>query len=529
MNGTEFWKESLIERQPIALRRLLADAGIVDADIYGNPEVMVTGVSVNARQTARNEMFVALTGTAVDSHMLLGEAVDAGASVLLTERESAPYPGVTTVRIPSTRQSLGYIAHAYYRFPARAMRVTGVTGTNGKTSTTHILAHLLRSAGHRVGLIGTLGAEMGDGYVDFGVTTPGPVDLARLFHTMDKRRVDSVVMEVSSHAIDQGRINGIRFRGAALTNVTHDHLDYHKTFENYMMCKRRLFTDYVARTPGSMALFNADDPVGEELCDSYAGDHMAYSTAEGARTPVALRNVTALPHESRFTLIIEGREADVCTPLVGAFNLSNMLAAAGCAWSMGMEVEAIAAALGTMRQVPGRFEFVNVGQPFSVVVDYAHTPDALERVLRTARRYATGRLICVFGCGGDRDRSKRPRMGRIAGDLCDYIVVTNDNPRNEDPMGIARGIVEGILDSSLKANRYVIEYDRRIAIERAVALAAPGDVVVIAGKGHEPYQEISGHRFHFDDREVARAVLADQYGQDPETPAPTPNMESVAS
>ncbi|MCC5875240.1 MAG: UDP-N-acetylmuramoyl-L-alanyl-D-glutamate--2,6-diaminopimelate ligase [Candidatus Sumerlaeia bacterium] len=516
----------MIERRPIMLTRLLEEAGLGHADIIGNPQVMVTSLSVHAQRTARNGLFVALVGTRVDTHMLLGEAVDAGAAVLMVERECMPYPGVTIVRVKNTRQALGYLAQAFHGRPTRAMNVCGITGTNGKTSTAQQLGSILRTAGARVGIIGTLGATFAGRHLDFHTTTPGPLDLASLLAEMEKERVGSVVMEVSSHAIDQGRINGIPFRCGALTNISHDHLDYHGSFENYLLCKRSFFTDYVASTPGSVSVLNLDDALGMELCDSYQGEHLAYSL-ESSDADIHAENIQFERHLTRFDLLINGSRHGVCTSIAGQYNVANMLAAAGCAYSMGVDPATIAEGLEVAPQVPGRLEFINEGQAFPVIVDYAHTPDALERVLRVARRYTQDRLIVVFGCGGDRDRRKRPVMGRTAGNLADFVIVTNDNPRTEDPDLIASHTLEGILGSSLKSNRYMVELNRADAIMRAIELALPGDTVLIAGKGHEDYQEVGTMRVHFDDREFARECLRAIVAKNT-TPLPTdtPLLES---
>lgn len=516
----------MIERRPMMLTRLLEEAGLAHADIIGNPQVMVTSLSVHAKSTARNGLFVALVGTSMDSHMLLGEAVDAGAAVLMVERESMPYPGVTMVRVKNTRQALGHLAQAFHGRPTRAMNVCGITGTNGKTSTAQQLASILATAGARVGVIGTLGASFAGRRMDYNTTTPGPLELATILSEMEKERVGSVVMEVSSHAIDQGRINGIPFRCGALTNISHDHLDYHGTFENYLLCKRSFFTDHVAPTPGSVSVLNLDDALGMELCDSYEGEHLAYSIDSG-HGDIQAENLRFDRHLTRFDLVINGSLHPVCTSIAGKYNVANMLAAAGCAFSMGVEPAAIAEGLEVAPQVPGRLEFINEGQPFHVIVDYAHTPDALERVMRVARGYTEERLIVVFGCGGDRDRSKRPIMGRKAGDLGDFVIVTNDNPRTEDPELIASHTLEGILQSSLKSNRYAVELNRADAIARAIELALPGDTVLIAGKGHEDYQEVGTMRVHFDDREVARECIR-ALAVKPTTP-PTTDMPLLES
>jgi UDP-N-acetylmuramoyl-L-alanyl-D-glutamate--2,6-diaminopimelate ligase len=486
---------------------LLETAGLRSATILGNPDAMITGVSTHAQRTQRNEMFVAITGTTLDSHMLVPEAWNAGAAAFLVEKDAPQYPGATTVVVPNTRQALGHIAHAFHNHPTRAMKVCGVTGTNGKTTTTHLIYDILRFAGMKAGLIGTLGASFGERSIPTGTTTPDPLGLAMVLAEMEQDNVEAVVMEVSSHGIDQGRVNGMRFRAGALTNITQDHLDYHGTFENYANCKKRFFREYVAPNPGSVSCINLDDPAGVELAENYPSDYLTYSAAGQPRASVLGEDPHFLPNGIDFTLCFEDERIPVRSPLVGPFNLSNMLCAAACCHSLGVGLKDIARGLENVRAVPGRFEYISEGQPFTVIVDYAHTPDALERTLRTARRICGGRLLTVFGCGGDRDRGKRPVMGKIAGDFSDFVVVTNDNPRTENPQQIARNIVEGILQSSLKSNRYHIVLDRFQAIDQALNLAVPGDVVLIAGKGHEDYQDIGVKRLPFDDRAVSRQIL----------------------
>lgn len=513
---------------PIPLTRLLDDAGLHEADITGNANVVVTGISTHAQATSRSEMFVALVGNRIDSHMLLSEAVEAGAAVLLVDRDTAPYPGVTQVRVANTRQALGHLAQAFHGRPTRAMNVCGITGTNGKTSTTQHLGTILRIAGARVGMIGTLGAQFAGETIAFPTTTPGPLELAGVLARMERANIGNVVMEVSSHAVDQGRINGIPFRCGALTNISRDHLDYHGSFESYMLCKRRFFTDHVATTPGSFAVLNVEDPLGEELFDSYTEDLLSYSV-ESPLGDVRAENINLGLHRTTFDLVIDGRPHHVRTALGGMFNVANLIAAAACAFSLGVDVPTIAEGLEHAPQVPGRLEFIDEGQAFRVIVDYAHTPDALERVLRVARRYTQERLLVVFGCGGDRDRGKRPLMGRAAGDLADFVVVTNDNPRTEDPERVTRHIIEGVLQSRLKSNRYMVEHDRQTAIARACEMALPGDVVVIAGKGHEDYQEVGTIRLPFDDRQVARDVLRALPSASPSSPAADiPAMEALS-
>ena len=492
---------------PVSLLHLISSSRLVAADIYGNPDVMITGISTRAQTVERNQLFAAILGTKTDSHMLISEAVARGASAILVEKDIPPYPGVTMVRVPDSRMALGPIAHAFHGNPSRAMTVVGVTGTNGKTTTASMVASILTRAGRKTGLIGTLGAFWDGKYVDAHITTPDAMTLARYFAAMEEDSVQAVVMEASSHGIHQARLAGLPFHAGVLTNVTQDHLDYHGDYPSYIATKRQFFFDHVDPTPGATACFNLDDPIGEELAHSYMGDHRTYARRDGLGADFHAEDICFRVDGTSFTLHFGGESVAVNARMLGAFNLSNMLAAAAAAHSLGIDLQTIALGLEEVGPISGRFERIDHGQPFQVIVDFAHTPDALEKVLQTARSLTSGDLITVFGCGGDRDRTKRPHMGKVVGRRSDYAIVTSDNPRFEDPERIARGALEGLLQSGLKPASYQVVLDRALAIERALLLAKPGDCVVIAGKGHETYQEVCGRKLDFDDRVIARQVL----------------------
>lgn len=511
-------------RRPKTLMELIARSGLGTVSIVGNPDVQISGLGVNAQKIRRGQLFVAIAGTRTDSHMMVGDAVGAGAAAVLVERDVPSYPGVTIVRVPNTRQALGLLAQAWHGHPARSFPICGITGTNGKTTTSNLVSSILKHAGLRTGVIGTLGAFFNGKSVDLGATTPSPTDLAEIFEAMEQERIDAVAMECSSHAIDQYRLAGIPIRVGAILNVTQDHLDYHGTIENYANCKKRLFTEYVLPTRGGVSCFNVDDPIGRELAASYPGDFITFGRDNPAE--VSCEDVVLGANGTSLTLILRGEKARIDTRFIGSFNVSNMLAAAACVAALGFPIEVVAAGLKNAPAVPGRFEVVNEGQRFTVVVDYAHTPDALERVLRTARRLCTGRLIVVFGCGGDRDRTKRPIMGAVAGELADYAIVTSDNPRTENPEQIAQAVMKGVLETRMKPSQCSMLVDRREAIEQAMMLAGPGDLVLIAGKGHEDYQEIGTRRISFDDRAVARECIR-RIALNATTPVVDSSMEQV--
>lgn len=488
------------------LIQLIRDAGWRAADIQGDPNVIVTGIATHAQSVRSGEAFLAQRGTHTDSHKLIPEALSRGASVLFVETDIKAPSGVTVVRVPSTRLMLGQLAQAFFGNPGKKLTVLGTTGTNGKTSTTHLLFDILRRSGVRAGRIGTLGCAWNDIEVPGQNTTPGPLDLARTMASMVEGGVTHLAMEVSSHAVDQGRVCGVPFTAGALTSISQDHLDYHGDFPTYISCKKRFFLDHVYPSEGT-SIFNLDDPVGDEFAGNYLGTMLGFTRGSDRPADIRALDAVSAPNFTEFILEIQGKRTRVRSPLVGWFNLTNMLAAAGLAYAAGIDLGTIGEGLSEANAIPGRFEQISAGQDFTVIVDYAHTPDALERVIRTARRLCRGRMITLFGCGGDRDRGKRPLMGRIAGELSDLTLLTSDNPRNEDPESIARHALEGIIQSGRKPGEYHLILDRRMAIERALNLAAPGDVVLLAGKGHEPYQETRGRRIEFDDRRIAREIL----------------------
>jgi len=492
----------------MTLKALLAEAGVHADSVTGNVDVAVTDVATRAQSVGRNEMFVAIRGTKTDSHQYLSDAVERGASVLVVDREIRPYPGVAVVQVANTRRVLGPLAHTLYGRPANDMRVAAVTGTNGKTTTAWLMRHVLETAGIKAGLVGTLGAYWGDTFVEGNHTTPDGLELARLFARMKADGVRAIAMEASSHGIDQGRLCGLPVHAGALTGITQDHLDYHGSYPEYIAAKRRLFFEHVLTTPGGVACLNCADHAGEEMCHSYPGEMLRFRPDDENRgIELLARSVRSGIDGTDFEMVVRGRSVALRSRLIGRFSVINILACASMATALGVDPETIARGIARTPPVAGRFESVRAGQPFLVVVDYAHTPDAIEKALRAARRLTAGNLITVFGCGGDRDATKRPLMGKAAARLADYVVVTSDNPRSEDPDKIARQAAEGIRKGELRPTRHELILDRAHAIEKALHLARPGDCVMICGKGHETYQEICGTRYDFDDRAVARDIL----------------------
>lgn len=491
------------------LSDLLESAGVT-GDISGGDPI-VTGIAEDSRRVEPGQVFVATRGVSSDSHLFISDAVEAGAVAVVTEQPMSPYPGVAVIRVSDSRDALGRLAHAFAGHPSADMLVVGVTGTNGKTTTTYLLESILTAAGYNVGVLGTIEYRYAGHSVEASNTTPSAPQMAALFSEMKETGVNAVALEVSSHAADQRRVSGIQFDGCIFTNITQDHLDYHKTMEDYAAAKLKVFTDYLQRgskTPGvhnPVAVLNLDDKRILDLKPQIPGRVLGIGieqTADYQATDIQFR-----PGNTNFRMKMGNSIVDLQTHLVGQYNVTNVLGAVAITHALGISLEQIRDGLSALEVVPGRLETIREGQEFVVVVDYAHTPDALERVLANARQMTSKRVIVVFGCGGDRDPGKRPLMGRAAGDLADVVIVTSDNPRTEDPMAIVAHVMEGVEQSSVDKSSITVLPDRRAAIGHAINVAQTGDVVVIAGKGHEDYQILGRDKVHFDDREEARKFL----------------------
>jgi UDP-N-acetylmuramoyl-L-alanyl-D-glutamate--2,6-diaminopimelate ligase len=467
----------------------------------------VTAVTDDSRAVAAGSLFVAVKGERVDGHEFVGQAMQAGAAAVVAQGavETGSLP---LVRVADSRKALGLLGSRFYGDPSAQLAMIGVTGTNGKTTTTYLCKALLEGIGRRVGLIGTVAYQIGSETIPASHTTPGALELQGLLARMIQSGMNSVVMEVSSHALAMDRTAGCEYDAAVFTNLTQDHLDYHGTMEEYFQAKLRLFTGLGGgMKTGQRAIVNMDDPRGAEIRAAcrvpvwgYAVTSRADLKAEQVR--LSMNGTTFAAATPAGTFTVESR-------LVGEHNVYNLLGAIGVALHAGATCDQVREAVSRVSNVPGRFERVSAGQDFTVVVDYAHTEDALVRLLAAAQALKTHRIITVFGCGGDRDRGKRPKMGRAAVEHSDVVVLTSDNPRTEDPMAILREVEIGVRDAL--QGRSHVEYhlvpDRREAIGTAVRLARTGDIVLIAGKGHEDYQIIGTKKFHFDDREVAREAI----------------------
>jgi UDP-N-acetylmuramoyl-L-alanyl-D-glutamate--2,6-diaminopimelate ligase len=508
----------IAEPREVALETLLE--AMPEKEIRGTLPATVCGLTDDSRRVVAGGCFVAVRGLRADGHRFIPQAVDRGARTVVAEPPD-PLPGQTVARIlvPDTRRALPRLADAYYGHPSRALTVVGITGTNGKTTTSYLCEALLRARGFATGVIGTIQYVVRGRARDAGQTTPEAVELQGLLAEMVAAGVGGVAMEVSSHALALHRVDGVAFDVAVFTNLTQDHLDFHGTMEGYAAAKRRLFAELLpaGRKPRATAVLNADDPVGAEWARTLPGQVLTFGLGAG-------HAIRPLQHESgldgiRLLATTPAGPVRIVSPLIGEHNVMNLLGAIGAGVALGLAPEAIASALASVARVPGRFEQVEVGQDFLVVVDYAHTPDALQRVLETARRLTPGRLGIVFGAGGDRDRGKRPVMGRLAATLADRVWLTSDNPRSEDPAAIIAEVAAGV---SVPPPGGMARYpDRREAIRHALDWARRGDTVVIAGKGHETYQIVAGQVLPFDDRLVAREFLTGRMQQSGgESPCP---------
>lgn len=459
--------------------------------VAGDRDVTVTSLEIDSRKVVPGALFVAVRGEHVDGHEFIRDAVAKGAAAIVAEGgRSIDADNVSIVYVPDSRRALSSIAAAFYGSPSRALDVIGVTGTNGKTTTTHMIAAIVNAADRPCGVIGTVGAELGRSRWNLSNTTPLPPELHELLAQMRDQGAKAVAMEVSSHALALDRVEDIHFRVGVLTNVTRDHLDFHETLEAYAAAKHRLFTMCDA------AVINIDDEHGARWAGEVRRKVPTLTYSLKGNADLVATDIEVDSKESRFN--VDGKPITLLVP--GRFNISNALAAMGVARHLDIPYEIVERALWTIGSVPGRMEYVG-DNVVHAIVDYAHTPDALYQAL-WALREATNSVSLVFGCGGDRDKGKRAEMGRIAAEHANRIYVTNDNPRTEDPLAIISEIERGIGDHA-----HVVEPDRKRAIERAIDEAAPGEIVLIAGKGHEKYQIVGNQTLPFDDAEIARAAI----------------------
>jgi UDP-N-acetylmuramoyl-L-alanyl-D-glutamate--2,6-diaminopimelate ligase len=473
-----------------------------------DPKVEVSSLAYNSREVRPGTLFFAIHGEMADGHTFIPDALQRGAVAVVSEQTAPPELTSRWIQVAAMRRTLADAGRVIFNHPEASLKLIGITGTNGKTTTTYLVESMLGAAGILSGVFGTIEYRMGGKTKVATNTTPESLDLLSYFRELVNAGGKAAVMEVSSHALAQERVWGFHFEVAVFTNLTQDHLDYHQDFEHYFQAKRRLFAGLGAPPP-DWAVINIDDPWGARLMDLPYSHRLTYGlNADAQVTP---KHVASSARETEAVIAIPGGKVQVVSPLLGRANLANILAAVATGVAMGLASTKIEEGIARLRAVPGRFERVDEGQPFLVVVDYAHTDDALKNVLKTARELTHDRLIVLFGCGGDRDRTKRPRMGEAAGTLADLVVLTSDNPRGEDPLLIMADALVGLQRTG---KPYLAEVDRGAAIRKALGEAREGDVVILAGKGHETYQVLKEGKIDFDDRDVARKVLNEMgYGK----------------
>ncbi|HHY90485.1 MAG TPA: UDP-N-acetylmuramoyl-L-alanyl-D-glutamate--2,6-diaminopimelate ligase [Clostridiales bacterium] len=474
--------------------------GLETIDVKGSLNIDIQGVAHDSRETKAGDIFVCIQGFHTDGHTYAQKAIDQGALALIVEKDIETSKDITVIRVPNSRKALAKIAANFYGNPTRSMNVIGVTGTNGKTTITHLVKNIFESIEVPCGLIGTIACKILDKTYPVKNTTPESLELQKFFRMMLDQGVHACVMEVSSHALEMNRVDEIQYHIGVFTNLTRDHLDFHENLENYRNAKKKLFYKTTLAN-----IINIDDEHGKKIADEIKELPVPLFTyGINEQADIYAKNIRVFSKGTEFTLVTPKFEGEIFFQIPGLFSVYNCLAAAAVAFALGYSFETIKKGLESVAGVPGRFELIPGTGDHTIIVDYAHTPDALENVLKAIREFAQGRIITVFGCGGDRDKTKRPIMGRIAGELSDYCIITSDNPRTEDPITIMNEIELGIKETVCK---YKMIEDRKDAIREAIDMSAPEDVVLIAGKGHETYQILGNKVIDFDDRKVAEEMF----------------------
>ncbi len=487
------------------LGELVRDIDIVEA--RGDIDIVIPGISYDSRQVKPGFAFVCVEGFKTDGHNYVSAALGNGAGAVVAQKRVDVPEGVPLVLVRDSRRALALMGAAFTEFPSRKLTMIGITGTNGKTTTTYLIEEIFKEMGYKTGLIGTIMNKISDKILPVTNTTPESLDLQVLLKEMVDAGVSHVVMEVSSHALELDRVAGVEYDMAVFTNITQDHLDFHSTMENYLAAKKKLFINLnkdTGKKKMKFGIINIDDPSAQDIIEAATGKVLTYGVQKDC--DIKAFNISLRADGVAFDVSTPGGDFCLGLHLTGLFNVYNALAAVAVGFAGGIPLDSIKKALELVKGVPGRLEKVDEGQKFSVLVDYAHTPDGLENIIRAAREFTRGRVITVFGCGGDRDRTKRPVMGEISARLSDYTILTSDNPRTEEPLFILSQIEEGVRKVTDRT-KYSVTPDRREAIAGAVRMAQPGDVILIAGKGHETYQLVNDKVLHFDDREVAREIL----------------------
>ncbi len=485
------------------LKDLLVEVpGILETS--GNTSIQIDQLVTDSRDRVENGLFFCIPGARVDAHDFAPQAVSNGCVALVVERFVSVPVNAPQIKVENVRSAMAYMAAAFFGHPERSLRLVGVCGTKGKTTTSFLLKAIMENAGFKTGLIGTTGNMIGDKRIKSNLTTPDPIDLHRCFRQMVDEGVEVVCMEVSAHAVDMHRLDGLTFEAACYTNLSQDHLDYFGTMERYFETKKSFFMHGAVLN----AALNEDDETSDGIINDIPVPYLTYGISSEA--DVFARDIEISEDGVSFSIQLRGVEdMTVNMHLTGMFNVYNSLAAASLAMIMGVKNDRIKAGLESVKNVPGRVEMLDTRTPYKVILDYSHSPDALENILTTVRTFTRNRLIVLFGCGGDRDQGKRPIMGEIAGRLADFSILTSDNPRTEDPEAILRAIEDGVKQTN---GNYTVIENRRDAIRHALQMGQDGDVIILAGKGHETYQDIMGVKRPFDEKIVVSELLAEMRG-----------------
>lgn len=468
--------------------------------VKGTDEININNIQYDSRSIEKGDLFFAIQGYNTDGHKYISTAHEKGAIAIIYDKDMDNLPECTMIKVKNSRKAMAKVSSNFYGNPKDKLNIIGVTGTNGKTTSTFMIKSILEEAGFKVGLLGTIANYIGNKKIHSDRTTPESLEIHKLFKHMVDEGVDYCVMEVSSHSLYLDRVYGINFSQSIFTNLTQDHLDFHKTFENYYQAKLLLFKN------SKNSIINMDDEYGKRVYDDIKGNKLTYSIE--AKSNLKAENIKMHSAGVEFSINYEGKEAEINMHIPGRYNIQNALGSALACLNEGISLEVVKRGFENMSGVPGRCEIVtkkyNLG--YEIIVDYAHTPDGLENILKTAREFTKGRLISVFGCGGDRDKTKRPIMGKIGTELSDIAVITSDNPRSEEPLAIIEDIKSGI-----KNNNYIVVENRREAIKKAMEIAKQYDVIVVAGKGHEDYQILKDKTIHFDEREIIKELIEELY------------------
>jgi UDP-N-acetylmuramoyl-L-alanyl-D-glutamate--2,6-diaminopimelate ligase len=482
---------------------------VKETKVIGSPDIDISGIAYDSRDVKKNHVFVALKGLKVDGHNFITNSIETGARCIVLENEDflsdeeCKTKKIVKVVVKNSAQAMALMANSYYDYPTKNMKVIGITGTNGKTTISYLIKSILELANEKIGLMGTINYRIGSTVVPASKTTPESVKIFNLLDKMRRKSVNSVVMEVSSHSLALNRVYGLDFDVAAFTNLTQDHLDFHKNIDDYFKAKKILFDINLKKT--GVGIYNSDDLFGKNIVADFSGEKLSY----GLNNADVSGQILDMSFEGMMVRVkYRDNCFDIKSSLTGRFNAYNILTASAVGLSLNINAEIIKGGIEKIKNVSGRFQKIKSKNGFWAIVDYSHTPDSLYNALVTVKQIIEGsdksKIITVFGCGGNRDKTKRPLMGKIASDMSDKIYVTSDNPRDEEPQSIIEHILEGIKDNT----RVVVEMDRKKAIEAALAEAKPGDIVLVAGKGHENYQDIKGIKYHFDDSEIIKEFFA---------------------